>query len=950
VLHGDAVEDAGQGVNEQNVNELTYVKVLCVNAQSIVNKKDELTLRIHEEKPDIVGITESWTHDQITNAELDIAGFNLYRKDRIGKRGGGVLLYVKNCILVEEINVNDAKDFEEYLYCMLTIGNSRTALILCYRAPSNGTAQDRGLFEIFKKASKGDSIIIGDFNYPNVDWKNHLAKGSGRRFLKVVDDCFLQQLTKDKTCGENVLDLVFVTDNKLIDEVTVVQGIGKSVHEMVLFNLIIRKKRTIGIEKVNDFNYARGEYKLMADMCNQVEWEYLMEENDGAIIGYDNFLSIMDILKEMYIKRKPVKKAWKKEAWVTREVVVASRKKKRVWLKFRQNRSEENKLAYDNSKKDVICKVKNAVIDFEKKLAAECKINSKGFFRYIKSKTKGTDAITALKAESGDWVKGNVEITNMLNKYFQSVFITDDKKAITIEKKVETRFDLSRDDITEDEVNELLGELKVDKGAGPDGMHPKLLKELRAQLAKPLVEIFRSSIDSSEVPQEWRDANVTPIFKGGSKTEAKNYRPISITSVVGRLLEKIIKKKLANYLEENDILNDCQFGFRKGRSCTGNLLKFMNFVLEAVDQGHSVDVVYLDLAKAFDKVSHEKLLIKLESLGIEGNILKWIGNWLRNRRQRVVINGMASEWVSVTSGVPQGSVLGPLLFLTYVADIGDSVLGNLAMFADDSKIARVVDTEHDLVSMQSDLDNVQAWMVKWQMEINVNKCGVMHFGTRNTECKYNLNATQLKVVEEEKDLGICIDRKLNFSKQCAAAANRANRILGMIKRNVRSRDRDVIMRLYKGIVRPLLEYGIQAWRPYKMGDIAMMERVQRRATKMIYGLWRVTYEDRLKLLGLTTLEKRRQRGDMIMTYRILNGLEKGNYRDLFQEAASTSTRGNCRRLMKTRSRLNITKFSFGRRVVNGWNSLSDDVVLASNVNKFKNRYDEELQQMGVRST
>jgi ribonucleases P/MRP protein subunit RPP40 len=495
-------------------------------------------------------------------------------------------------------------------------------------------------------------------------------------------------------------------------------------------------------------------------------------------------------------------------------------------------------------------------------------------------------------------------------------------------------------DITEDVIEDQLSKLKLDKSAGPDGIHPKVLYELRKVLKKPLRKLFVKSMESGEVPLAWREANVVPLFKKGSKTDVGNYRPVSITSLVGRLFEQIIKDYLVKFLEENELIRNSQYGFRKGKSCASNLIVFWNYITEQLDKGYSMDVILLDLAKAFDKVSHKKLIHKLKCKGIGGSLILWIENWLKDRRQRVVLRGEFSEWESVLSGVPQGSVLGPLLFLVYIDDLEEGLEGFLTKFADDSKLGHVADSEVDCKGMQRDLDKVYQWGVKWQMELNLDKCVVMHLGHKNKKHVYTVNGTVLKSVEEERDLGVIIDNNLRFKKQCAKSANKANQVLGMIKRKVRSRSRNVILKLYKGLVRPLMEYSIQVWRPYRKGDIKLLESVQKRATKMIDGFKNKSYQDRLSELNMPSLEDRRTRGDMIMTYKMLSGLERVDIHNLWLLNRNNNRRGNSKKLMKMGCRLDIRKYSFSMRVTDKWNRLSESVVTSTSLNGFKNAYDD----------
>jgi len=271
------------------------------------------------------------------------------------------------------------------------------------------------------------------------------------------------------------------------------------------------------------------------------------------------------------------------------------------------------------------------------------------------------------------------------------------------------------------------------------------------------------------------------------------------------------------------------------------------------------------------------------------DIIQWIGGWLSNRHQRVVLNGCASSWSRVDSGVPQGSVLGPLLFLIYINDLDDNIINKLSKFADDTKLIGKATTEEQVASMRHDLLELGKWSEDWLMLFNAEKCKVMHFGTQNVNSSYTLDGVSLAVTGAERDLGVIVDSDLKASKQCVKAAATANRILGMISRTISNKSIEIIRPLYKSLVRPHLEYCVQAWRPHYQKDIELLERVQRRATRMIGGYKTKPYEERLQLLGLTTLETRRLRGDLIETFKIVGGYSRLNKLDFFSMHNSVNT-------------------------------------------------------------
>ena len=582
---------------------------------------------------------------------------------------------------------------------------------------------------------------------------------------------------------------------------------------------------------------------------------------------------------------------------------------------------------------------KLAIGNFEKKLAKNIKQDSKSFYKYVRSKLTRKDKVGPLKDAAGKTVTDDKETAKILNDYFGSVFTKEDNSCLPVPKQLfrgDEEDKLRNVKFTEATVIEALNNLKTDKSPGPDKLPPKFLYEVRHELSEALTMIFNESIKTGEVPRDWRDAEVVPLFKKGNRNEPSNYRPVSLTCIFGKVMEKLIKDQLLEHIYGNQIMNDSQHGFTKGRSCLTNLLDFFETVYEKLDRDRAVDIIYLDFAKAFDKVPHLRLSSKLEACGIEGNIHRWIKNWLFDRRQKVGIRGHYSDWIGVMSGVPQGSVLGPLLFLVYINDIDEGILSKLSKFADDTKLCREVKNEQDAKFLQADLQKLYQWSEDWQMLFNIDKCSIMHVGGKNREFKYEIGGKTLRSTEEERDLGVIVQRSMKPSRQCAEAAKKANKILGMISRNIVSRDREIILRLYKSLIRPHLEYCIQAWNPHLKKDIELLERVQHRATKMIKGLRELSYEERLERCRLTTLEKRRVRGDLIETYKLITGKVAVPYNRFFTMSGNQGRRGHEYKLFKPR----VGRWKahcFSTRVVDTWNGLSKNVVSSISVNGFKEK-------------
>ena len=466
---------------------------------------------------------------------------------------------------------------------------------------------------------------------------------------------------------------------------------------------------------------------------------------------------------------------------------------------------------------------------------------------------------------------------------------------------------------------------------------------------------FQIAIFTKLQTHEWKNANVTAIYKKGNRQIPGNYRPVSLTCIACKVLETIVREQIIDHLKQNKLFSKQQFGFIGGRSTTMQLLKVLNDWTSILDRGGSIDVVYFDFMKAFDKVPHHRLLMKLESYGIGGAALEWIRAFLVNRKQRVMVNGVASEWINVTSGVPQGSVLGPILFVLYINDLPDvvDVDSNIYMFADDTKLYREMSDVKDEAILQDDINKMEEWSNEWLMSFHPEKCKVLKMGRPISDLSdmfnpYALSGHHLEVVENEKDIGVIIDCDLSFDKHIAEKVNKATRIVNIIRRSFMYLDEESFLNLYKALVRPHLEYANQIWAPKLQRQIDSIENVQKRATKLLPGYENLSYEDRLRKPNLPTLTYRRLRGDLIETYKILTNKYDPEICENFIELRKDSnTRGHSLKIYKQRCKLNVRKNCFPHRIVEAWNSLPDQVIKAETIQQFEGRLDKVLKHQEI---
>jgi len=858
------------------------------------------------------------------------------RQDTAQGRGGGLLVYVRNGVKVLKID----RSISFHQYCKFLVGD--VTLYLVYRSPNAPAQSIQELAQLVRAAEK-NSIFIGDFNLPDIDWSNGTCSAKSRPFVDAVEDAMMEQMVHFSTQVKgNCLDLVVTNIPERICDVSEAGRLGSSDHDMLSITLSMDRRAQPSTRPV--LNWKKADWPRMREDLAAADWTAVRTEPVEKM--WDFFRARVREAVDKHVPVRPARSRMR-PAWLTQQIVAAIRRKQRLWERAKKGRDVDE---YKNAEKEVKRMIRNAKRNFEKRLADGNGGNTRPFYSYIKQRTKSKPGIGPLKNDKNEIVAEDQGMAELLNNFFSSVFTREDTEHIPVAENMET-ITMEEVNITEKMVREKIRKLKPDSAAGPDEIGPRILKELEAVLTTPLVEIFRKSVSTGEVPDEWKKANVTPIFKKGTKKDPGNYRPVSLTSVCCKMLESILRDALMDHLTCNNLLKASQHGFMPGKSCTTNLLEFFEKTTQAIDAGLPFDVIFLDFAKAFDKVPRERLLEKLRAHGVQGRALNWIRNWLTGRKQRVVLNGKYSAWAEVLSGVPQGSVLGPILFLIFIndLDVAAVMIDILRKFADDTKLGQTVSTPEERELLQQALDKLCEWSEKWGMEFNVKKCKVMHLGYNNPGHSYSMNNQQLSATEEERDIGVCVARNLKPSSQCALAARTAQTVLSQLSRAFHYRDRHVFKRLYVQYVRPHLEFASVAWTPWHEADKAVLERIQQRAVSMISGLKGATYEEKLAELGLTTLEERRHQADMLQTFKIMRGFDNVDSATWFQRVdtsvRTTRSAADPLNLRAQPARLDIRRNFFSNRVIEPWNLVPSELKNARTVGFFKRAYRRHRMEM-----
>jgi hypothetical protein len=691
--------------------------------------------------------------------------------------------------------------------------------------------------------------------------------------------------------------------------------------------------------------FNKGDYQAINNHIVNTNWEEVMQKGNTQEC-WDLLLNIINNLTDSYvpmarITTDPTGKKASRRNQISDHLKQLIIEKKVAFKRWKKTSNIDDYSKYAKIRNKVKNESTKETKLLERNIARESKTNPKLLWSYYNSKNKVKDTIPELIKVDGTMTSSSKEKADLLNNYFFSVFNNSDADSTNV-PQVQIEFPMPTLHITEDDVKKEIRKLKEHKASGPDEIRAKFLKETVDSLAKPLAIIFRKSLDEGYLPLHWRTANVTPIFKKGNRHDKSNYRPISLTSIICKTLESIIKQHMIKHLIQNNLITKHQHGFLPGRSCETQLLEVMDDWTSELDQGNTICSVYMDFMKAFDKVSHQLMIKKIEAYGNNDQITRWIQAFLTDRRQRVLHNDAASDWLPVRSGIPQGSCLGPILFLIFINDLPAHVKSTTKLFADDTKIYRTINTGDDASELQSDLDKAVNWSTANTLMFHPDKCVKMTIGTAQPipiGMTIGNNQTMLREERVVKDLGVKIDNHLSFEDHIAAKCATANQRMGIIRRTFKHLDNYTFRLLFIGHVRPHLEYCVSVWNPHLKHLVDQIENVQRRATKLLPKMKNLSYNERLSALKLPSLYHRRIRGDLINTFKYCNGLINSNSPSFRVVDHAYTTRSSNKKLFKPRFKTSVRQHFFSCRVINRWNELPEHVTNVSSVNAFKNAVD-----------
>ena len=562
----------------------------------------------------------------------------------------------------------------------------------------------------------------------------------------------------------------------------------------------------------------------------------------------------------------------------------------------------------------------------------------KRFWKFIKYNKTDSCSISQLKKQ-GKSITDPKNIADVLNQQFESVFTRETDVPANLLQATSRHPEMPDILFTLPGVLKLLENLKIHKAPGPDGITPRVLQSLAQVIAPILTCIFNKSYQTGQVPDDWLRANVVPVFKKGNKTDPENCRPLLLTCTCCILMEHIVTSIIMQHATENNILYPFQYGFRSGRSCETQLTGFISDLHNNLQQGKQTDVIVLDMAKAFDKVGHQRLIRKLEFYGVCGLTSQWIHSFLSNRTQAVVLDGSSSYTADVISGVPQGSVLGPCLFLYFINDLPTTLTSKVRLFADDTLVYLTVRSEEDARCLQDDLDRIEDWVKRWMMEFNPTKCQVLRVARSRQVInhQYSLCGKNLEICSSTKYLGITVSSNLSWNKQVDEVCAKANSTLAFLRRNLRIKSPKLKTMAYFTLVRPIIEYAAPVWDPYTQRNIYKIEMVQRRAARFVCGRYHNTssVSEMLQDLNWPSLQQRREMLRLVLFYKIHHNLVVFDSSPYITPALRATRNTHQQGYQIPTSSTEYHRNSFFPRTVKVWNSLPPDIISAPSAEAFR---------------
>lgn len=939
--------------------------IMHLNVRSLLPKLDEIRMMVCNRQVSVMCFTETWLDESVSDTEIEIENFVVLRNDR-NRNGGGVCVYIKADICFNH-RTEMMHDLIEAVWVDIRLTKSKPLLIgAVYRPPSQNNffqLLEESFFSLGKDSKKVELILIGDVN-TDVSNKGHGMYKALEGFCHALDlKQIIQEPTRIANFSQTIIDLIFVSDHSMISQRGVV-GCTMSDHSLIYCTwkkpkICFREHKTIKIRSVK--NYRQEDF---IDCLKAVNWSPVLctDVNNAWNQFKQRLLKVLDEVAPIKIIR--VKQ--RSEPWMNSDIQEAINSRNKAFDVFRKSQLKSDLINFKELRKKVQRMITECKKAFFREKIYEYKDNPKKLWQSLKligySKKLRTKAnniglnikgmISSDKATVADTF--NVFFTSiakqLVDKLPENLKLFDGKPVFDYYSSlgaVAGSFELSA--VTQDNVMKLLKDLKCAKATGLDEMPARFLKDAAEHIAPYLTHVFNLSIKSGIVPSDFKLARVIPLFKKGSKFDEGNYRPVSILSIVSKVLEKLIHEQINRYICNSGLLYELQSGFRKSHSTETCLLFLTDYIRKEIDSGKFCGMVLLDLQKAFDTVDHQILLTKLKALGFNNLACEWIQSYLSGRSQRVDINSTMSGAREITCGVPQGSVLGPLLFLLYINDMKSVCKCNLFLYADDSALL-VSHKEKNMVEKQlsEELGNISGWLAESRLSLHLGKTESILFGSkirlsRSSELKIKVGDTIIAAKNSVKYLGCILDSSLSGESMGQNVVSKTNQKIKFLARKASLLDKETRKLLAAVLIQPQFDYACTSW--YSGTPKGIKTKLQTAQNKLIRVVLKLgprahIGQPEFGELKWLTVEIRVKQLRLRLAHKIIlgNGPQYfKNYFQLVRDSHSYSTRGRETDLVPGRFKSVTGQNTFQYLSAVDWNSLPTEIKLSQTHSIFKKK-------------
>lgn len=870
------------------------ISIYYQNCRGIRTKLNTLYLNIMSHAYDVIILTETWLTLDISDNEFIDQRYLVFRCDRNRsltnkKDGGGVLIAISKELNPSSISFLPPLTLPEHVIVKVPAKNNKYHIICATYIPPNAVDDTyltflNSLSVLCDDSSVENIILTGDFNLPSLTWvkkMSYMEYASNSKLTNVTrflsnfcSQHVLKQYNHVFNSSGRILDLLFCNTHAVTFSPDVpllpVDAYHPAFYVHISFSHPTHIPKCIADMKLN---YHKSNYNKINSDISHVDWNVLLDNltpNESVSTFYEK---LYEIIKSHTPTCRPTNVNFPN--WFSKSLIYTYKKKTRAWVRWKKYGNLWDYEVFSSNRKKFKKVADICYSKYINSIEDSVATHIKSFWTYVASR-KTTNKIPS--TVHYNQISSNDPITtcNLFATFFQSVYEPSTFNCDSWEppsNNADHDVFLCKLQLSLDEIHKELKLLDSTKGPGPDGIPSIFLKNTCDTLCYPLLIVYNKCLSCGIFPDVWKHANIVPVHKSGSKHDVATYRPISILSAFSKLFERLVHNKL--YPAIRSVLIKEQHGFVKDRSCISNLLIFTSQLFDSLDNRQQIDAVYTDFQKAFDKIDHTLLLNKIAYNGIRGDLLRWFISYITNRTQKVVVNGFASGSFPVTSGVPQGSILGPLLFILYINDIKDCFQNSkFLLYADDLKVYKIISNKVDCFNFQQDLDRFSNYCSSNKLYLSLPKCHVITFTKKKniTEFNYRLANTPISKVSFLRDLGVLLDSKLHLDVHIEKIVNKAYKMFGFVMRSSRDfRRPSTFLHLYKSIVRPQLEFAVPIWNPFYIKYSERLEQVQRKYLRaMNFRCYRkkMSYHLLLKKYDLLTLKSRRKLLDVMTLYNV----------------------------------------------------------------------------------